>query len=138
MIFAGKEQRNFWEVMLKRVLCWLEVPCSWINRTAARWWAEAICFISAALLSGMVVSYWKTDKVYGGQWWEAMTAFGTVGATGIAAYAIWRNRLDAEEKAQILDFVSRDRIYKNVSPVLSGVESYVDAIKSEIIFLNNL
>lgn len=87
MIQAGVEKRNCLEIMLKRVLRWLEGPCNWINKTAARWWAEALCFISAALLSGMVVSYWKTDKVYGGQWWEAMTAFGTVGSV-IAAIAI--------------------------------------------------
>lgn len=87
MILADIGERNCLEVILKRALRWLEGACHWINKTAARWWAEALWFVSALLLSGMVVSYWKTGKVYGGQWWEAMTAFGTVGSV-IAAIAI--------------------------------------------------
>lgn len=70
----------------------------WINKTATRWRAEALWFTSAALVGSMVASYCKTGKVFGGQWWEAMTAFGTVGAVIVAvAFPLWQSAKQARE-----------------------------------------
>lgn len=129
MIFAGIEQRNFLEVMLKRVLCWLEGPCNWINKTAARWWAEVVCFISAALLSGMVVSYWKTGKVYGGQWWEAMTAFGTVGSVILAICLASWNYVALRQERMLIAELSAIRLRTRVSKIVADLRSVKTDLK---------
>lgn len=76
---------------------WVDRFCKWINEATARWWPEALWLISTALVSGMVVSYWETGLIFGGEWWEAMTAFGTVGAVVISLWlADWQRRRDVE------------------------------------------
>lgn len=123
MILAGIEQRNFLGVMLIRVLRWLERPCNWINKTVARWWAEALCFISAALLSGMVVSYWTTNKVYGGPWWEAMTAFGTVGSVVLAICLASWNYVALRQERMLIAELSAIRLRTRVSKIMADLRS---------------
>lgn len=60
--------------------------CDLLNRVAARWWPETLWFFSCALVTLMAGSYFHTGQVFGAKWWEAMTAFGTVGATFGAVY----------------------------------------------------
>lgn len=76
--------------------------CKCINKAATRWWAEALWFVSAALGSSMMVSYWSTKKVFGAQWWELMTAFGTVGAVVATLGHHWYRQRREREQLVIL------------------------------------
>lgn len=86
--------------MLRRwfnhLLSWLEWPCQVINRVGKKWWAEALWFTSTALISCMVVNYWRTGKVFGEEWLDVMAVFGTVATASVAVGIAYFTHSDAK------------------------------------------
>lgn len=60
----------------------------WINQKAAKYWYEAVWFVSSATASGYLVSLYFTGTVFGAKWWDAFTGLGTVGASLVAVFTI--------------------------------------------------
>lgn len=60
----------------------------WINQKAAKYWYEAVWFVSSAIAFGYLVSLYYTGTVFGAKWWDAFTALGTVGASLVAVFTI--------------------------------------------------
>ncbi|URW84453.1 hypothetical protein NBV64_08940 [Alcaligenes sp. DN25] len=123
MIPAGAEKRNCLEIILKRVLRWLEGPCHWINKTAARWWAETLWFFSCALVVLMAGSYFHTGQVFGAKWWEALTAFGTLAAVLVALFLAAKSEKDRRASNELQASIYAVYLTKRLEPVIGPLKA---------------
>lgn len=109
---------------MKKILEWLERPCTWINKAASKWWSEAIWFIVSAVICGAAVSYLLTGLVLGANWWDLLTAFGTIGATVFAAVGVYGARKAENERKDYEAHIEEVELQK-ISSYLQSWDRYV-------------
>lgn len=116
---------------MKNPLMWLERPCAWINRMAEKWWAEVMWFVASSLICGAILSYLLTGLALGANWWDLLTAFGTVGATIFAAVGV-SGKKRAENERKELQAHLEDVELQKISKQLVHWDIYVDDVLTVI------
>lgn len=126
---------------MQNPLVWLERPCAWINRMAEKWWAEVMWFVASSLICGAILSYLLTGLALGANWWDLLTAFGTVGATIFAAVGVSGKKRAESERKELqahLEDVELQKISKQlehwdiyVHDVLTAIECILDEVDED-------